>query len=90
MLDREQMKHVQEQVSARTGDISEISKVAGEALATHKCTTTPGEQREESLLALRKATNKSASAEEVSRKHNKKLDAARKPLEDLEAKTVGL
>ena len=35
-------------------------------------------QREESLQALRKATNKSAAAEEAMRKHNTKLEAARK------------
>ena len=51
--------------------VLEITKVARAAVATSQYTTTPGEQREESLQDLRKAANKSASAEEAMRKHEK-------------------
>ena len=70
--------------------VLEISKVPRAAMATPTSTATPAEQRDESLQALRKATNKSASAEEAICKHNKKLEAARKTLENLQAKTAEL
>ena len=70
--------------------VPEISKVARAAVPTPKSTATPAEQREESLQALRKATTKSASAEEAVRKHGKKLEAAKKTLEDLQAQTAEL
>ena len=56
--------------------VPEISKVARAAVATPKSIATPAEQREESLQAFRKATNKSAAAVEDMRKHHKKLEAA--------------
>ena len=63
--------------------VPEISKVRV-AVATPKSIATPAEQREESLQAFRKATNKSAAAEEALRNH-KKLEAARKNLEELQS-----
>ena len=70
--------------------VPQISKVARAAVATPKSTATLTEQREESLQALRKATSKSASAEGAMRKHSKKLGAAKKTLEDVQAKTAEL
>ena len=70
--------------------IPEISKVAKAVVAAPKVTASPAEKREESLQALRKATNRSSAAEETMRKHNKKLEAAKKALEDLQAKTADL
>ena len=69
--------------------VPEIFKVA-KAVAAPKVTASPAEKREESLQALREATNRSSAAEETMRKHNKKLEAAKKALEYLQAKTADL
>ena len=70
--------------------VTEISKMARAGVEAPKVTATPAEKREESLQTLRRATNKSSAAEETMRKHNKKLEAAKKALEDLQAKTADL
>ena len=70
--------------------VPEISKVAKAVVVAPKVTASPTEKREESLQALRKATNRSSAAEETMRKHNKKLEAAKKALEYLQAKTPDL
>ena len=51
--------------------VPEISKVARAAVATPNSIATPAEQREESLQAFRKASNKSAAAVEAMGKHHK-------------------
>ena len=71
--------------------VPEISKVARAAVATPKSTATPAEQREESLQTLRKATNKSASAEEGPCANTTRSSRRRRrTLEDLQATTAGL
>ena len=70
------------EISAKYSELAalfpEISKVARAAVATPKGTATPAEQLEESLQALRKATNNSALAEEAMGNHSKKLEAVTK------------
>ena len=70
--------------------VPQISKVAKAVVSAPKVTASPAEKREESLQALRKATNRSSAAEEIMRKHDKKLEATKKALEDLQAKTADL
>ena len=65
--------------------VPEISKVARAVVTTPTRIATPAEQREESLQAFRKATNKSAASVEAMRKHHKKLEAVRKNLEELQS-----
>ena len=48
--------------------VPEISKVAKAVVAAPKVTALPAEKREESLQALRKATNRSSAAEDKMRK----------------------
>ena len=70
--------------------VPEFSKVTKAVVAAPKVTASPAEKREESLQALREATIRSSAAEKTMRKYNKKLEAAKKSLEDLQAKTADL
>ena len=92
--DRDATQYVQQRTIEQVIDVPDDAGTEAQQRTVEqvvpKATATPAEKREESLQALRKATNKSSAAEETMRKHNKKPGAARKALEDLQAKTADL
>ena len=73
--------------SAGTGDLKGCKGRGGNA---QKHCDASGTARRIPTSNFGTATNKSAVAEEAMRKHNKKLEAARKTLEDLQSKTTEL